>query len=280
MLNSRRTISLISNDSDDQIISLISNEFSGCSKTDEKEDELNELVQGLTLFVPNHDESTWRYVCILHESCQRCNNIPIEFVNIDDVEEMSKGNYSCVLYLMFKEIAKGVAPSKKEAKHAAAKAGLMKLKDTQRVIYKTEINHDALETVLKGQLVRRSYETAPKLDNSNLGNKLLRKMGWKGTGGIGKNEKGIADPVFVNAAEGRKGIGHEFKDRTIKRDSVERTLLDFIRNEEQTEIRFANDLTSEERALVHLRCRKFGLKHKSHGKGDNRYLVVSKMLEF
>jgi len=237
----------------------------------------NELIPGLTLFLPSREESEWKHICIIHESCQRC-NIFIEFVSDDNTEILPTGEiyYCCLLYIKSIEISKGRGLSKKEAKHDAARLGVDRLKENQQIIYKSDINHDSLETVEKGQLVRRSYETAPKLDDSNLGNKLLRKMGWKGSGGIGKNEGGISDPVFVDAADGRKGVGHEFRNRDIKRESVEKTLLDFIRNDEQTEIRFSNDLSSEERALVHTRCQKFGLKHKSHGKGDDRYLVVSK----
>jgi len=242
--------------------------------------EKSYLIPGLTLYLPNRDETDRKSsVSIIYESCQRC-NIFIDFV-FDECVEVSKGvlQFSCLLYITSIEISRGKGWTKKDAKHDAAKNGINKLMDEQPIIYKSDLNHDHLNTVEKGQLVRRSYETAPKLDDSNLGNKLLRKMGWKGSGGIGKHEKGIADPIFLDAAEGRKGVGHEHKNSSIKRDSVEKTLVDFIRDDQQTEIRFSNDLTSEERAIVHMRCQKFGLRHKSHGKGEDRYLVVSKRID-
>lgn len=241
--------------------------------------ETETLIPGLTLYIPDRGDIDWRLgVCIINESCQR-GNIFIEFF-IDEGKFVSKGiyEYSCILYIKSIEISKGTGASKKEAKNEAAKNGILRLMDEQPVIYKCDLNHDHLATVQKTQLVRRSYENAAKLDDSNLGNKLLRKMGWKGSGGVGKNETGRADPVFLDAAEGRKGVGHDFKNREIKRSTVEQTLLDFIRNDEQTEIRFSNELSPEERAIVHLKSQQFGLKHKSHGKGEDRYLVVSKRI--
>jgi len=254
---------------------LSQNEFSQLLQEDVTP-EKSCLIPGLTLYLPSHEETDWNSISIIAESCQRC-HIFWEIVS-DECVEVSKEMYqfSSFLYITSIEISKGKGMSKRDAKHDAAKNGIKKLMDKQPIIYKSDINHDHLSTIEKGQLVRRSYETAPKLDDSNLGNKLLRKMGWKGSGGIGKHEKGIADPVFVDAVEGRKGVGHEQKNTSIKRDSVEKTLLDFIRDDQQTEIRFSNDLSSEERAIVHMRCQKFGLRHKSHGKGDDRYLVVSK----
>ena len=34
-----------------------------------------------------------------------------------------------------------------------------------------------------------------KLDESNKGHQLLKKMGWKGEGGLGKEGTGIAEPI-------------------------------------------------------------------------------------
>lgn len=34
-----------------------------------------------------------------------------------------------------------------------------------------------------------------RLDNSNKGHKLLQKMGWSGTSGLGKQEQGIYNPI-------------------------------------------------------------------------------------
>eukprot|EP00794_Sanderia_malayensis_P018689 gene18689-20576_t len=50
----------------------------------------------------------------------------------------------------------------------------------------------------------------------------------------------------------------------------------FRQNEEQKELCFPSSLTSSERAYVHLYCRNFGLKTRSHGRGNQRALTVYK----
>ena len=50
-----------------------------------------------------------------------------------------------------------------------------------------------------------------RLDTSNKGHKLLRKMGWSGQAGLGKQEQGIVNPVeggeVREKTEMYKGVG-------------------------------------------------------------------------
>lgn len=124
--------------------------------------------------------------------------------------------------------------------------------------------------------MKASYVNAEKIPDDNMGNKLLRKMGWTGSGGVGKFQDGRSDPVFVDGVESRRGIGHEFEDRTVRKSSVEEALLSFIRDQERGEIKFSSELSKEDRALVHRLSQKYHLKHRSFGKNELRYLLVSK----
>ena len=42
------------------------------------------------------------------------------------------------------------------------------------------------------------------------------------------------------------------------------------------DMKFSNELSKEERALVHKISKQYGLKHRSYGKGEDMYLIVSK----
>ena len=49
---------------------------------------------------------------------------------------------------------------------------------------------------------------------------------------------------------------------------------------DEEEIVFPADMSNHDRAVVHAECKKLGLKSKSHGKGENRKVHVTKPKEF
>lgn len=234
-------------------------------------EQKTELVPGLTLYLSSKD-SELNYMCILNESVQKCKQI-IEYIEKDS---RSTNEYVFDVFINHQFIACGKANTKKEAKHDSAYHAYDRLKDTQPIIYKDEINHDHITTIEKGQLVKAAYMNADKIDDNNMGNKLLRKMGWAGSGGVGKFEHGISDPVFVDAVEDRRGVGHQFENRSVKKATVEDTISQFLRDEQRNDMKFSSELSKEDRALVHRLCQKYHLKHKSFGRDEERYLIVSK----
>jgi len=60
------------------------------------------------------------------------------------------------------------------------------------------------------------YEQPTKngLDQSNIGNKMLQKMGWKQGSGLGKTGSGIVDPIKVQ--QRAKGAGLGMRGSTFK----------------------------------------------------------------
>ena len=60
----------------------------------------------------------------------------------------------------------------------------------------------------------QSYEviTADKaIDESNVGNRMLRSMGWHEGSGLGKDGSGMIEPVQAQAVENRAGLGSQQK---------------------------------------------------------------------
>ena len=233
-------------------------------------------IKGLKVYLSSNTElntdpsSIFNAIGSIMESCQKCKK------SVEFVEEMAAHLFKFTLYIDGRSIVQSFGANKKDAKRQCAEKGILHLKMYQEIVYKDKINHDKLTEIDKKNLVKDSYLSAPKISADNMGSKLLKKMGWDGSSGVGKFSHGISEPVFVESVENRAGFGHSHDDRTVRKGSVETTLLNFLREPSETEIKFSKDLTKEDRALVHRLCTKYHLRHKSFGKNEDRYLVVTK----
>jgi len=114
---------------------------------------------------------------------------------------------------------------------------------------------------------------------NNIGNQLLRKMGWSGSGGLGKLKDGIAEPIQATGKLSRsvEGLGHD-PISIVKHGDAERVIRQYISNGCVGNLTFSSELTSEDRKKIHLVARKNGLKSKSFGQGTKRYLMLFKNL--
>lgn len=235
------------------------------------------LIENFRIYEPEEgDESTNNNpVSILNESAQKSKKT----ISFDDLGVNGKtGLCSCAVVIADKIIAVGEATGKKQAKRNAAENALAILRPRQPVIRvgsRTQ-QHESAPCVSKTELVSKAYEKAPSISDDNIGNQMLRKMGWTGIGGIGKEGQGRAEPVMAVGTDGKFGLGCDpTQGAKVKKSSVQDTLLSFISGTDR-EIKFSNELSKEDRALVHKISQQYGLKHRSFGKGDDRYLVVGK----
>ena len=64
------------------------------------------------------------------------------------------------------------------------------------------------------------------------------------------------------------------------RIAIDKQLAEFRANVDCDEIVFPADLSNHDRAIVHTECKKLGLKSKSHGKGEERRVHVTKPDKF
>jgi len=116
-------------------------------------------------------------------------------------------------------------------------------------------------------------EKDSRIPDSNVGNQLLKKMGWTG-GGVGRDDnRGIEEPVSLVAVVNRAGLGStQLNDFA---PSVKRVIADFISSGGHDDLVFSPEFTSEERAVIHAEARKRHLKTRSYGSGDQRHLILS-----
>ncbi|CAM6124788.1 unnamed protein product [Calypogeia fissa] len=71
------------------------------------------------------------------------------------------------------------------------------------------IDHRPTENLVTDDLQQASVDT--QLSSSNVGFKLLQKMGWKGKG-LGKDEQGIIEPIKPGLRDAKLGVGKQEED--------------------------------------------------------------------
>ncbi|XP_001629432.2 NF-kappa-B-repressing factor [Nematostella vectensis] len=228
------------------------------------------IIENFSVYEPSDQVQNLNPISILTESAQKSKKT----INFQELQ--STNLFTCAVIIQDKLVATGEASNKKDAKRNAAENALDVLKACQPVVKKRKIDHDAATKVTKTELTMKAYEEASVIPESNLGNQLLRKMGWKGSGGIGKEGQGRAEPVMVTGVDGKQGLGVN-QDTALHKGSVHKVILDFINSSDQ-DMKFSPELSKEDRALVHQLSKRYGLRHQSYGKYAERYLVISKNL--
>lgn len=188
----------------------------------------------------------------------------------------------CDLYLDDKLLASATEYSVKAAKEAAARFGIDKLKET---CYTIKIKHKFLADSTIDKSFQSTFEEEKStLGDNNIGNKLLRLMGWTG-GGLGKTQQGIHEPVQVQEHVNRVGLGLSSKQISLEnprkfRAMIHKVINNFLQKETVQDLVFSEEFTGEERKEMHNIIRRYDLKTKSYGKETNRKLVVSKKVNF
>ncbi|XP_058076523.1 uncharacterized protein LOC131225112 isoform X2 [Magnolia sinica] len=86
------------------------------------------------------------------------------------------------------------------------------------------IDHRPTENLELDNLERASLDT--QLTSSNVGFRLLQKMGWKGKG-LGKDEQGIVEPIRAGIRDPKLGVGKQEQDDFFTaEENVQRKKLD------------------------------------------------------
>ncbi|KAK1418298.1 hypothetical protein QVD17_27441 [Tagetes erecta] len=99
--------------------------------------------------------------------------------------------------------------------------------------FRLPIHHRPVENVDLDNVEQASLDT--QITSSNVGFRLLQKMGWKGKG-LGKNEQGITEPIKSGLRDSKLGVGKQEQDDFFTaEENIQRRKLD-IELEETEEI--------------------------------------------
>ncbi|XP_005083185.2 NF-kappa-B-repressing factor [Mesocricetus auratus] len=217
-------------------------------------------------------ENSSNPVCTLNDTAQ-FNRMTVEYV----YERMTGLRWKCKVILESEVIAEAVGV-KKSVKYEAAGEAVKTLKKTQPTVINNLKKGTVEDVISRNEIQGRSAEEAYKqqIKEDNIGNQLLRKMGWTG-GGLGKSGEGIREPISVKEQHKREGLGLDVErvNKIAKRD-IEQIIRNYARSESHSDLTFSTELTNDERKQIHQIAQKYGLKSKSHGVGHDRYLVVGR----
>ncbi|XP_047331574.1 septin and tuftelin-interacting protein 1 homolog 2-like [Impatiens glandulifera] len=101
------------------------------------------------------------------------------------------------------------------------------------LVFYLPINHKPTENVDLDNVEQASLNT--QLSSSNIGFRLLQKMGWKGKG-LGKEEQGIIEPIRSGMRDAKLGVRkQEEDDFYTAKENIQRKKLD-VELEETEEI--------------------------------------------
>ncbi|KAJ6663249.1 hypothetical protein lerEdw1_010385 [Lerista edwardsae] len=217
-------------------------------------------------------ENSMNPVCTLNDTAQ-FNKMTVEYV----FERMPGMRWKCKVMLENELIAEAVGV-KKTVKHVVAEEAVKVLKKTQPTVVNNLKKGTIEDVISRNEICGRSAEEALKqqIKEDNIGNQILRKMGWTG-GGLGKSGEGIREPIAVKEQFKREGLGLDVeRGSKISKKDIEGIIQNYAFSDSKIDLTFSTELTNDERKQIHQIAQKYGLKSKSHGQGRDRYLVVSR----
>ncbi|WOL03632.1 G patch domain-containing protein 8 isoform X3 [Canna indica] len=113
--------------------------------------------------------------------------------------------------------------------------------------FRLPINHKPTENLDTDDLEQASLDT--QLTSSNIGFRLLQKMGWKGKG-LGKNEQGIVEPIKTGMRDAKLGVGKQEEDDFFTaEENVQRRKLDIELEETEENIKKREVIAEREQKI-------------------------------
>ncbi|BFZ05955.1 hypothetical protein BsWGS_08994 [Bradybaena similaris] len=182
----------------------------------------------------------------------------------------------CVVKIEGEVVADVLDSTKVTAKTTASAQCLKSLRSCCWVL-KTKQAVDSTTSVTKEEIQKEIQLKSNQISNDNIGSRMLQKMGWAG-GGVGKDGTGISEPVSMVSVINRQGLGlsaecgisNDFRQR------MKELIENYATSGSQEDLAFSSEFSIEERKIIHDECRKLNLRSVSRGKGQNRYLCVSR----
>ena len=186
------------------------------------------------------------------------------------------GNIHFTVTLQGQLIGKSTGPGVPAAKLGACEAALGMLRKICHTILIKRNEDTCEEGISRNEVVGDASKKTNIIPDSNVGNKLLKKMGWTG-GGVGKDGTGISEPIPAEITViKREGLGSRSGADGQVLNHLRTMVRNYAASGDQNDLAFEPDFDNNERAAIHQEAKKVGLKSQSRGKNEARYLILSR----
>lgn len=198
--------------------------------------------------------------------------------------EVHSGNpptKTCSVYIDGSKVADATSTSQQAARDEASVKAYAELKKRcYSVLIKNRYLSDGTKVEMD-QVESGEAAKSKELPTENVGHKLLRLMGWSG-GGLGKDgNKGISEPLTAEAVFERSGFGSGMIKGASKQFKfrIKKIIEDYATSDNPYDLVFTTGFDNEQRKEMHMIARKLGLKSKSYGKDEDRFLTISRKFD-
>ncbi|KAL5291556.1 hypothetical protein ACFFRR_010768 [Megaselia abdita] len=205
-----------------------------------------------------------------------------------DIKEYAEGSNKVVEFVLNGLIlAKSKSTNMKQSKKQAFELAEAEL-DIEAITIRLNPKADQISISKdKGSIlaVVEKQETAPlQIDSSNIGFKMMQKLGWSG-GGLGSKKDGMEEPISLDFGQKtRHGLGAKHSmineaTNELNKNYCKQLLTDYCNSDELRDLKLTSAFSKDQRAYFHkLAASMPVLKSASHGKDEDRYLVLSKLI--
>lgn len=146
-------------------------------------------------------------------------------------------------------IGEGSGENKKTARKGATENLIETLKSNCYTIRSKLAFYSPEDVIVKGEKPKNLIDQ-DKIQESNLGFKMLKMLGWSG-GSLGSKGDGIIDPVKCEIKIGRSGLGSNDEDK-FDAKQISNLLRKFRDNHVEYDLVFSSEFSKEERKKIHL----------------------------
>ena len=200
-------------------------------------------------------------VCILNTSAQFC-KMAVDFY-FEKVMRGGDNDFVCTVFVEGQPVAdaKGL---KKTLKHAAADSALKCLSKMCHTVVITDSGVDR-GSLLSRKEIKHKPVVEEKLTENNIGNKMLRMMGWKEGEGLGQKGDSIVEPIKIkNESINQEGLGSKaINSDNITREEADEIIKNYASSDAIEDLTFSSELNFDERKEMKMMAKRYGLSERT-----------------